>query len=202
MNNFVSTKNLNILKAALPFFPVALQKNLSYFVKVSEFHNMFNNLSHSLDATISACELNGGQNTPFQISDLLFAIKPYLDKNEADMINTFMNVTNAIHLYQSVGNNPSALLNSMMGNAAFNSSPDQNQLFADLLRKEATEAAKDVAADTATKTDVGAAVNNADKTINTATDETASENNTTQDFDISNSIDALRSLLAAQNYQK
>ena len=115
MNNRISTKNLNILKAALPFFPVAMQKNLSYFVKINEFQNMYDNLSRSLDSGIAACEVNGAGQTPFSLSDLLFAIKPYLDPAEAERINNFSQMMQMIRLYRSLGTDPSALFGSLYG---------------------------------------------------------------------------------------
>ena len=132
MSNSVSTKTLNILKAALPFVPAPMQRNLSYFVKIEEFNNMFNNFSDSIDSTLSACELNeNGNNSNFNMSDFIYAIRPYLDKKEFDTITTFMNFFNAYNIYQSIssisGNNSSLLnLVQSLGGNGLNTNPQPN----------------------------------------------------------------------------
>ncbi|MBQ3665133.1 MAG: hypothetical protein II919_03415 [Lachnospiraceae bacterium] len=131
MSNSVSTKTLNILKAALPFVPVSIQRNLSYFVKIEEFNNMFNHISDSIDTTLSACELNDSESSSnFNMQDFMYAIRPYLDKKEFDTITNFINFFHAYNIYQSLtsisGNNSSlqGLLQTLGGNSLNHNSTD------------------------------------------------------------------------------
>lgn len=104
MRNNVSTKNLNILKASLPFMPVVMQRAVSNFVKIEEFNNMFNDLNSSLDNTLNTCALEAQESKQsFNPSDFLCAIKPYLDKKEVELINMFMNLTKAYNIYNLSG---------------------------------------------------------------------------------------------------
>lgn len=93
------SKTLNILKAALPFMPSGMQAAMSNFVKIEEFNNMFMNLNNSLDSTISACGLPEHASQPFNMSDFICAVKPYLNKNEQELLNMFVNMTNAFNIY-------------------------------------------------------------------------------------------------------
>ena len=127
MNHLISTKNLNILKASLPFFPTSLQKNLAMFVKINEFQQQFQNFNNALDTTISACSIESDSTASFSLSDVLFAIKPYLDDNEANLINQIMNMLNILRLYHSFGSNPSSLLNALSSMQGFSGQTEETE---------------------------------------------------------------------------
>ncbi len=99
INNNFSIRTLNILKASLPFMPSGMQRYISNFVKIEEFNHMFMNLNNSLDSTISACDLSEDTTRPFNTSDFICAVKPYLNKSEQELLNMFINMTNAFNIY-------------------------------------------------------------------------------------------------------
>lgn len=111
LNSPFSQKTLNILKASLPFIPPGMQRMVSNLVKIEEFNIMFRNLNDSLDATMSACEYNStGDNgcNPFNSTDFISAIKPYLNDSERELIDMFMNMMNALNIYNIYKSLPSA----------------------------------------------------------------------------------------------
>ncbi len=134
MNQYPSTKSLNIIKASLPFMNPDLRQHISTLVRAFECNNMCQEINNSLDETLSACSVSG--NVPFNPSDLLYAIKPYLNGKEANTINTFMNIQTIMNMYQNMGNsgnfgnfggakentNLMNMVQSMMGGNAFSNS--------------------------------------------------------------------------------
>ena len=98
-DKLVSSKDLNILKASLPYINENGRKMLSVYVKFKELTNTLNLLK--TDETLSTC--SSTSNKP-DMNELLENIKIYLDKGELDMINNYMNAMNTISMYNEYMN--------------------------------------------------------------------------------------------------
>lgn len=99
-NDLFSNKPLNILKAALPYIPVTMQKIISYYIKIEEFNIMRSNFNTTTDNIISACDYDNtnAQSNPVE---LINAVKPYLNNDEKNLIDMFMNMVTAFNMYNT-----------------------------------------------------------------------------------------------------
>lgn len=128
MQDNYSQKSINILKASLPFMPINMQKMVSSYIKIEEFNHMVKNLNSSIDDTLHACELEAKENkTSFNPQDLFCAIKPYLSKNEIELINMVMNFSKAYNIYNTYGLNNLDFNNLNSNNQSFNSTSNNNE---------------------------------------------------------------------------
>ena len=93
-DSLVSPKELNIIKASLPYINGNGQKFLSVFVKLRELTNTMRLMEDN--NSLSMCT---NDNDSKNISSLIDDIKIYLDKKELDTINTYMNTINTISMY-------------------------------------------------------------------------------------------------------
>ncbi|MDE6208501.1 MAG: hypothetical protein K2M73_02370 [Lachnospiraceae bacterium] len=94
-DSLVSPKELNIIKASLPYLNSNGQSFLSIYVKLRELINTMKLVEN--EDKLSICSMNNGERK--NISCLIDDIKVYLDKNELDTINTYMNTINTISMY-------------------------------------------------------------------------------------------------------
>lgn len=94
-NEHFSNKPINILKASLPFLPGNAQRFISYYIKIEEFNILCNNLNDEIDNDVRACENDSSANS----NDLVNAIKPYLNNSERELVDMFINMTNALNMY-------------------------------------------------------------------------------------------------------
>ena len=128
MQNNISQKSINILKASLPFMPINMQKMVSSYIKIEEFNHMFKSLNSSIDDTLNACELEAkANNTNFNPQDLICAVKPYLNKNEIELIDMIMNFSKAYNIYNTYGFDNMDFSNLNLNNMNFNSSPHNKE---------------------------------------------------------------------------
>lgn len=107
-NEQISNKPLNILKASLPFLPGTAQKLLSYYIKIEEFNILCNNLNAEIDNDVKACD----NDSPPNPNDLVKAIKPYLNNSEKELVDMFLNMTNALRMYTTYKSLPAIYNNS------------------------------------------------------------------------------------------
>lgn len=89
----VSTKELNIIKASIPYMTISSQKFISLFVKVRELINTYDLIND--DNTLKGCSVE----SKTDIFELINDIKIYLDKSEVEMIDNYMNAMNTITMY-------------------------------------------------------------------------------------------------------
>ncbi|MBQ1192970.1 MAG: hypothetical protein IIX45_02485 [Lachnospiraceae bacterium] len=94
-DSLVSPKELNIIKASLPYLSGNGQKFLSVFVKIRELINTMDLVND--DNKLSVCSKSDKEQ--FSITELIDDIKIYLDKSELDTINTYMNAINTLSMY-------------------------------------------------------------------------------------------------------
>lgn len=100
-NDLFSNKPLNILKASLPYVSSTMQKVISYYIKIEEFNIMRNSFNASPDDLLSACDNssdNAHKNNPIE---LINAVKPYLNNEEKNLIDMFMNMVSAFNMYNT-----------------------------------------------------------------------------------------------------
>lgn len=100
-NDLFSNKQLNILKASLPYVPSTMQKVISYYIKIEEFNIMRNSFNTSHDNLLSACDNGSDNNHKNKPIELINAVKPYLNTEEKNLIDMFMNMVNAFNMYNT-----------------------------------------------------------------------------------------------------
>lgn len=100
-NDLFSNKPLNILKASLPYVPSTMQKVISYYIKIEEFNIMRNSFNTSHDNLLSACDNGSDNNHKNKPIELINAVKPYLNIEEKNLIDMFMNMVNAFNMYNT-----------------------------------------------------------------------------------------------------
>ena len=100
-NDLFSNKPLNILKASLPYVPSTMQKVVSYYIKIEEFNIMRNSFNTSHDNLLSACDNGSDNNHKNKPIELINAVKPYLNTEEKNLIDMFMNMVNAFNMYNT-----------------------------------------------------------------------------------------------------
>lgn len=100
-NDLFSNKPLNILKASLPYVPSTMQKVISYYIKIEEFNIMRNSFNTSHDNLLSACDNGSDNNHKNKPIELINAVKPYLNTEENNLIDMFMNMVNAFNMYNT-----------------------------------------------------------------------------------------------------
>lgn len=100
-NDLFSNKPLNILKASLPYVPSTMQKVISYYIKIEEFNIMRNSFNTSPDDLLSACDNGSDNNHKNNPIELINAVKPYLNTEEKNLIDMFMNMVNAFNMYNT-----------------------------------------------------------------------------------------------------
>ncbi len=89
----VSTKELNIIKASIPYMTISSQKFISLFVKDRKLINTYDLIND--DNTLKGCSVE----SKTDIFELINDIKIYLDKSEIEMIDNYMNAMNTITMY-------------------------------------------------------------------------------------------------------
>lgn len=100
-NDLFSNKPLNILKASLPYVPSTMQKVISYYIKIEEFNIMRNSFNNSHDNLLSACDNGSDNNHKNKPIELINAVKPYLNTEEKNLIDMFMNMVNVFNMYNT-----------------------------------------------------------------------------------------------------
>lgn len=100
-NDLFSNKPLNILKASLPYVPSTMQKVISYYIKIEEFNIMRNSFNTSPDDLLSACDNGSDSNHKNNPIELINAVKPYLNSEEKNLIDMFMNMVSAFNMYNT-----------------------------------------------------------------------------------------------------
>ncbi len=100
-NDLFSNKPLNILKASLPYVPSTMQKVISYYIKIEEFNIMRNSFNTSPDDLLSACDNGSDNNHKNNPIELINAVKPYLNSEEKNLIDMFMNMVSAFNMYNT-----------------------------------------------------------------------------------------------------
>lgn len=100
LDTMVSNKQLQILKAAIPYISVQEQKYLSIFAKFEELVNTFSLFqSNSKEDSVGICGFSEDSN---QTIDMLNAIKGYCSAEEQDTLDLMLNFMTAFSLSESL----------------------------------------------------------------------------------------------------
>lgn len=105
-DSLVCSKELNILKALLPFVSPDGQRFLSVFIKFQELMNTMKLVNSISSRNKGICKSHPkGESSALDIID---AVKIYLNKEEASKIENYINMFNAIKMFNE--------LSSLFGN--------------------------------------------------------------------------------------
>lgn len=114
-NEQILNKHINILKASLPFLPGNAQRFISYYIKIEEFNILCSNIDDEIDNDLRACANDNSPNP----NDLVNAIKPFLNSNERELVDMFLNMTRAINMYNAYKSLPNLFNDKVNGNDNF-----------------------------------------------------------------------------------
>ena len=89
-------QNLEMLEAAIPYVGSNLVVPLALFIKVNEMNHLLRNVRNT--ENLSACGLDKSQKNP---EALLHAMQEKAPKEQANQIETILNILNATKLYRS-----------------------------------------------------------------------------------------------------
>ena len=89
-------QNLEMLEAAIPYVGSNLVIPLALFIKVNEMNHLLRNVRNT--ENLSACGLDKSQKNP---EALLHAMQEKAPKEQANQIETILNILNATKLYRS-----------------------------------------------------------------------------------------------------
>lgn len=97
----LQNKQLQIIKAAIPYMQPLTQKPLSVYVKMIELNNTLN-LFEKENADLNICS---GENAEDNISNMLNDIKCFCDEKEKENIEFILNFFSTIQIYRTYINN-------------------------------------------------------------------------------------------------
>lgn len=100
-DSIVSVKQLQIMKAAIPYIPVGEQKFISIYVKFSELMNTYKIFNNPKEESVGICTVPEESRNP---AEMLNAVKCYCDDSEREMIDLLMNFVSATSLYSTYKN--------------------------------------------------------------------------------------------------
>lgn len=94
----ITTHNMKLIKAALPYIQVSEQRFLSIYLKFSEFINTIDFFSHN-NASVTACE----QDTDSQgnLLEMVNALKNVCDDTECETLDMILNFLQAMQIYKT-----------------------------------------------------------------------------------------------------
>ena len=90
----VQTKKIQMLKAAIPYINISSQKALSIYVKAIELVNTMN-FFKSEENQMKICSVDDDN----KLVNMLTDIKPFCDEEEAETVDTVLNIITTINLY-------------------------------------------------------------------------------------------------------
>lgn len=94
----VSAKELQIMKAAIPYIPTSEQKFISIYVKFAELMKTLQLFRNSKEDSVGICSVPEESRNP---TAMLNAIKCYLDDNERETIDLLTNFVSASSIYSN-----------------------------------------------------------------------------------------------------
>lgn len=137
-DSVVSAKQLQIMKAAIPYIPVSEQKFLSIYVKISELMNTVNLINQPEAEEVGICSIPQESRNPAQ---MLNAVKDYCNDKEKEMIDLMFNLISASSLYSNYrsqnidkisstsSSNSPLLSNELMSSLKKMLTPEQQTMF-------------------------------------------------------------------------
>lgn len=131
-DSIVSARQLQIMKAAIPYIPTGEQKFISMFVKLRELMNTYQLFNRSSEELVGICSVPEESRNPVE---MLNAIKVYCNENETDQIDLMLNMLSAASIYNVYKKQSTASSTSSQNNFDFMSvvkgmlTPEQQTMF-------------------------------------------------------------------------
>ena len=129
---------LQMLKAAIPYLDIHSGRQLAMLIRVLEFKQT---LSVFQEDQLSMCSMT--QKSRPDIEEVLRDIRKYCAPSEAEQIDHFLNILNAVRIYNQYNevfknNDFTNMMNQMntFKNTNMNISPDQLQMLQNLLHSQ------------------------------------------------------------------
>lgn len=89
----VTTTNLQLMKLLLPYFPIHFRKTFAFYIKFTELQNTLMYFSHR----------TASNQNPLQSSQLLEEMRPYLNEQDLNSIDSVLSILNMMEMMQSMG---------------------------------------------------------------------------------------------------
>ncbi len=99
IDNFVNNKELNIMKAVLPFLPPQTQRFMAIFIAMNELSSVFallNAIGNGNLFSNNKCEQEP------DVSKIFETIKKFLDPSEVEMYENYLNMMNTIKMFNEM----------------------------------------------------------------------------------------------------
>ena len=109
----VSSQQLHTMKLLLPYFPAALQRMLSFYIKFTELQNTLHFIYH----------LREEQTEQQSFSDMFQQLRPYLHPNDSASIDSILSILNMVEMMQTMN------MDSMPDLSGFGDFSDMMDLF-------------------------------------------------------------------------
>ena len=95
-DHMICSRQLQMLKAAIPYMAPSTRLMFSFYVKTLELHNTLQLFSpKNSEETLSICSIPEGSN---QMQEMISAIKEYCTPKEAENLDLFSNLFSAFRL--------------------------------------------------------------------------------------------------------
>lgn len=94
----ITTHNMKLIKAALPYIHVSEQRFLSIYLKFSEFLNTIQFFSHN-ETSLTACQQE--HNSQENLVEMVAALKNVCDDAERESLDMILNFLQAMQLYKT-----------------------------------------------------------------------------------------------------
>ncbi|MDO5541262.1 MAG: hypothetical protein Q4F83_14565 [Eubacteriales bacterium] len=88
---------LQMMKAAIPYMPSAIQKSFSIYVKMLEMQNILSYYNHP----IHACAVPEENTSP---SEMINDIRTFCTQSQCQTLDQALNLINTLKLYQEIQN--------------------------------------------------------------------------------------------------
>ncbi len=94
----ITTHNMKLIKAALPYIPVSEQRFLFIYLKFSEFMNAIQFFSHK-ESSLTACEQEDSSKE--NLLEMVTALKNVCNDTEREALDMILNFLQAMQLYKT-----------------------------------------------------------------------------------------------------
>ena len=99
-DSILQSRQLQMMKAAIPYMPKKTQKMFSVFTKYFELIKTIE-MNHKEDSALSMCSITT-ENSKVKLLSLLQEIRPYCNKTENETIDLIVDVFQMVEAYESM----------------------------------------------------------------------------------------------------
>ena len=97
-DSLISNKQIQIIKAAIPYVSISQQKFISVYVQIEELKNTMQLFQQPDINTVGICSIPDEEKNP---DDMINAIKCYCDDAEKEFLDIVLNFMSAFRLYNT-----------------------------------------------------------------------------------------------------